>query len=104
MLCRLYDLCVDAVGKPHAAWILSAASFAESSFFPVPPDTMLISMSLAHPERAWYFATICTLASVAGGLLGYFIGAALYDTVGAWLIRLYGYGDKVEAFRAAYAQ
>ena len=104
MLRRLYDWCVDAADKPHAAWVLGAISFAESSFFPVPPDIMLIPMSLARPERAWNFATICTLASVAGGLLGYFIGAVLYDTVGAWLIQFYGYGDKVEAFRAAYAQ
>ena len=65
---------------------------------------MLIPMALARPDRAWLFATICTAASVAGGVLGYFIGAVLYDTVGQWLIHLYGYGDKVEAFRAAYAQ
>ena len=103
MLRRLYDWCVDTAGKPHAAWVLGAVSFAESSFFPVPPDIMLIPMSLARPERAWFFATICTLTSVAGGLLGYFIGAALYDTVGLWLIHLYGYGDKVETFRAGYA-
>ena len=104
MLRRLYDWCVDAAGKPHAAWILGAVSFAESSFFPVPPDIMLIPMSLARPERAWYFAAICTLASVAGGLLGYFIGAALYDTVGTWLINFYGLGTKVETFREGYAQ
>jgi len=61
-------------------------------------------MSLARPDRAYFFAAISTLASVAGGLLGYFIGAVLYDTAGVWLIHLYGYGDKVEAFRAAYAQ
>ena len=67
MLRRLYDWCVDAAGKPHAAWVLGAISFAESSFFPVPPDIMLIPMSLARPERAWYFATICTITSVAGG-------------------------------------
>jgi membrane protein YqaA with SNARE-associated domain len=78
--------------------------FAESSFFPVPPDIMLIPMSLARPERAWFFATICTVASVVVGVLGYFIGAVLYDTVGAWLIHLDGYGDNVEAFRTAYAQ
>ena len=101
MLRRLYDWCIDTAGKPHAAWVLGAMSFAESSFFPVPPDVMLIPMSLARPERAWFFATICTLTSVAGGLLGYFIGAALYDTVGLWLIHLYGYGDKVETFRQA---
>jgi membrane protein YqaA with SNARE-associated domain len=104
MLRRLYNWCVDAAGKPHASWILGFVSFAESSFFPVPPDIMLIPMALARPDKAWFFAAICTVTSVAGGLLGYFIGAALYDTVGQWLIHLYGYGDKVEAFRAAYAQ
>src|SRR5271169_5822670 len=104
MLRRLYDWCVDAAGKPHASWILGCVSFAESSFFPAPPDTMLIPMSLARPDRAWFFATVCTLTSVAGGVLGYVIGAYLYDSVGHWLISLYGYGDKVEAFREAYAR
>jgi membrane protein YqaA with SNARE-associated domain len=104
MLRRLYDWCIDAAGKPHAAWILGCVSFAESSFFPIPPDAMLIPMALARPDRAFFFATVCTATSVAGGLLGYFIGAELYATVGQWLIQLYGYGDKVEAFRAAYAQ
>jgi membrane protein YqaA with SNARE-associated domain len=104
MLRRLYDWCIDAAGKPHAAWILGCISFAESSFFPIPPDAMLIPMALARPDRAFFFATICTATSVAGGLLGYFIGAELYATAGQWLIHLYGYGDKVEAFRAAYAQ
>ncbi|MGP0088890.1 MAG: YqaA family protein [Xanthobacteraceae bacterium] len=103
MIRRLYDWCINAAGQPHASWILGAVSFAESSFFPVPPDVMLIPMSLARPDRAWYYATLCTLTSVAGGLLGYFIGAALYDSLGHWLIQLYGYGDKVEAFREAYA-
>src|SRR4029078_6293827 len=79
-------------------------SFAESSFFPVPPDVMLIPMALARPERAYVMAFWCTVTSVAGGILGYAIGALLYDSVGLWLIQLYGYGDKVEAFREAYAQ
>jgi membrane protein YqaA with SNARE-associated domain len=82
---------------------MGAVSFVESSFFPVPPDIMLVPMSLARPDRAWRYATVCTLSSVAGGLLGYFIGAVLYDSVGLWLVRLYGYGDKIEAFREAYA-
>jgi membrane protein YqaA with SNARE-associated domain len=102
MLRSLYAWCIDAAGKPHAAWILGAVSFVESSFFPVPPDIMLIPMSLARPDRAWRFAAICTLTSVAGGVLGYLIGAVLYDSVGLWLIRLYGYGDKIDAFREAY--
>jgi membrane protein YqaA with SNARE-associated domain len=104
MLRRLYDWCVNAAGKPHAAWIMGCVSFAESSFFPVPPDLMLIPMALARPDRAWFFATLCTVTSVAGGLFGYFIGSELYATFGQWLIRLYGYGDKMEAFRDAYAQ
>jgi membrane protein YqaA with SNARE-associated domain len=103
MLRRLYDWCVDAAGKPHAAWALGAIAFAESSFFPAPPDLMLIPMSLARPDRAWFFAALCTAASVVGGIFGYLIGAELYSTVGLWLIGLYGYGDKVEAFRDAYA-
>ncbi len=104
MLRRIYDWCIAAADKPYALWILTAISFAESSFFPVPPDVMLIPMSLARPGRAWLYATVCTAASVAGGVLGYSIGALLYDSIGQWLIGLYGYGDKVEAFRAAYAQ
>jgi membrane protein YqaA with SNARE-associated domain len=103
MLRSLYNWCIDAAGKPYAMWILGAVSFVESSFFPVPPDIMLIPMSLARPDRAWRYAVICTLTSVAGGMLGYLIGAVLYDSVGAWLIRLYGAGDKVDAFREAYA-
>jgi membrane protein YqaA with SNARE-associated domain len=65
---------------------------------------MLIPMALARPQRAWVYAGVCTVASVAGGVLGYAIGFLLYDSVGQWLIGLYGYGDKVEAFRESYAQ
>jgi membrane protein YqaA with SNARE-associated domain len=79
-------------------------SFAESSFFPIPPDVMLVPMSLARPQKAWLYATVCTVTSVAGGVVGYAIGALLYDSLGQWLINLYGYGDKVEAFRAGYAE
>ena len=104
LLRRLYDWCLNAAHKPYAMWIMGAVSFAESSFFPVPPDVMLIPMALARPERAYVMAAWCTATSVAGGIAGYAIGALLYDSVGAWLIQLYGYGDKVEAFRAAYAQ
>jgi membrane protein YqaA with SNARE-associated domain len=104
MLRRIYDWCIDAAHKPYALWILGAVAFAESSFFPVPPDVMLIPMSLARPKRAWLYAGICTAMSVLGGLLGYAIGALLYDSVGQWLINFYGLGGKVDAFRASYAQ
>ncbi len=104
LLRRLYDWCMAAAHKPHAMWTMGAISFAESSFFPVPPDVMLIPMALARPDRAFVMAAWCTVSSVAGGLVGYAIGALLYDSVGGWLIQLYGYGDKVEGFRAAYAE
>jgi membrane protein YqaA with SNARE-associated domain len=104
MLKRIYDWCIGAAHKPYALWILAAVAFAESSFFPVPPDVMLIPMALARPGRAWIYAGVCTVASVLGGLLGYAIGALLYDSVGHWLIQVYGLGGKVEAFRESYAQ
>jgi membrane protein YqaA with SNARE-associated domain len=104
MLRRIYDWCIAAADKPYALWLMGAVSFAESSFFPVPPDVMLIPMSLARPQRAWLYALVCTLTSVAGGVVGYGIGSLLYESIGQWLIQLYGYGDKVEAFRASYAQ
>jgi membrane protein YqaA with SNARE-associated domain len=104
MLKRIYDWCIDAADKPYALWILAAVAFAESSFFPVPPDIMLLPMALAQPKRAWLYAAVCTAASVLGGVLGYAIGALLYDSLGHWLITLYGLGDKVETFRASYAE
>jgi membrane protein YqaA with SNARE-associated domain len=104
MLRRLYDWCIAAASKPYATWLLGLVSFLESSIFPVPPDVMLVPMAIARPERAYLYAAILTVTSVFGGLLGYAIGALLYDSVGAWVIQLYGYGQKVEAFRAAYNQ
>jgi membrane protein YqaA with SNARE-associated domain len=104
MLKRIYDWCIDAAHKPYALWILGAVAFAESSFFPIPPDVMLIPMSLARPQRAWLYASVCTAMSVLGGILGYAIGALLYDSIGHWLIQFYHLGDKVETFRAGYAE
>jgi membrane protein YqaA with SNARE-associated domain len=104
MLKRLYDWFIAAADKPSALWIMGAVSFAESSFFPIPPDVMLVPMSLARPQRAWLYAVVCTLTSVTGGIVGYAIGAGLYDSVGLWLMHLYGLTDKVEAFRASYAE
>jgi membrane protein YqaA with SNARE-associated domain len=104
MLKRVYDWCISAADKPYALWTMAAVSFAESSFFPIPPDVMLLPMSLARPKRAWFFATICTIASVAGGVVGYAIGALLYDSVGQWLMQIYNLTDKVETFRQSYAE
>src|SRR3569833_1058642 len=102
MLRRLYDWTLREAEKPRAAYTMGAISFAESSFFPIPPDAFLIPLCLARPDKAYFYAAVCTVMSVLGGIVGYGIGALLYDTVGAWLIQLYGYGGKVEAFRASY--
>jgi membrane protein YqaA with SNARE-associated domain len=103
MLRPLYDKVIALSGSRHALPALATVSFAESSFFPVPPDVLLVPMALARPEKARLYALVCTVASVLGGLAGYAIGALLYDTLGKWLISIYGYGDGIEAFRQAYA-
>ncbi|MAA75240.1 MAG: hypothetical protein CMN28_11100 [Salinisphaeraceae bacterium] len=72
---KLYDAVLKASGHRRAVWFLGGLSFAESSFFPIPPDVMLAPMVLARPHRAWFLATVTTLTSVAGGIAGYFIGA-----------------------------
>ena len=104
MLRRLYDWTLSLAAKPSAPYALAAVSFAESSFFPVPPDAMLVPMVLARPDRAWFYASVCTAASVAGGFVGYAIGALLYDSLGAWLFKIYGLTEGAEAFRAAYGE
>ena len=103
MFKRLYRWTLALAESRHAPWALGAIAFAESSFFPIPPDLILVPMALAQPRRAWFYAGLCTVASVAGGMLGYAIGALLYDTLGQWLIAVYHYGDKMETMRAAYA-
>lgn len=85
------------------AWATMAAiAFAESSFFPMPPDIVMIPMALKKRDRAFLLAAWCTVFSVAGGIVGYLIGSWLYDSVGEWLIRVYGMGGDIASFRAAY--
>ena len=103
MFKRLYHWTLSLAESPRAPWALGAVSFTESSFFPIPPDVILVPMALARPDRALRYAAICTITSVAGGVLGYAIGALFYETVGKWLIGLYGYGDRIEDLRVFYA-
>ena len=103
MFNSLYARVAALSTSPRAEPALAAVAFAESSFFPVPPDLLLAPMALAQPRRAWRFAFIATVASVLGGMVGYAIGAFLYDTVGRWLVNLYGYHDKMEALKQTYA-
>lgn len=104
MFQRLYRRLLSLSASRHAPWALAAVAFAESSFFPIPPDVMLIPMSLANPRRALRYAAIATVASVLGGTLGYAIGALLFDTVGQRLIDLYGYADRMAALKETYAR
>lgn len=102
MFKRLYQWTLSLAESPRAPWALGAVSFAESSFFPIPPDVVLVPMSLARPDKAMRYAAICTVTSVLGGMLGYAIGAALYDTLGLWIIHLYGMESKIDALREQY--
>jgi membrane protein YqaA with SNARE-associated domain len=104
MMKKLYDWTLRLAASRHATLALAGVAFAESSFFPVPPDPLLAVMTVSDPKRTWRFAAICTLASVAGGALGYAFGALLYDTVGQWVIHVYGYESKMDALREFYAK
>jgi membrane protein YqaA with SNARE-associated domain len=102
MMQRAYEWTMRKAGHEKAPHALFWVAFAESSFFPIPPDVMLIPMVLANRAKAWTFAAICTIASVLGGLVGYAIGYFVYETLGQWLIGVYGLGAQFDAYRAAY--
>jgi len=98
----LYEWVMRHAEGRHAWWTMALIAFAEASFFPFPPDLVMIPMILANRRRAFVIGAWCTLFSVLGGLLGYAIGAVLYDSVGRWLIHVYGMGSDMDAFRTAY--
>jgi membrane protein YqaA with SNARE-associated domain len=105
MLHRLYVRTLTLAGSRYAPWWLAGIAFAEASFFPIPPDVLLLLMGLARPERAFRFAAVCTVGSVAGGALGYAIGFFLFDALmrTAAAHALFG-ADPLGAFQAWYAQ
>lgn len=104
MLQSLYARTLRLAAGPNALPALLAVSFVESSFFPIPPDILLIPMILARPREAWRLAALCMLASVAGGLLGYAIGYFLFDAIGRPILEFYNAMDRYEALRAAFQQ
>lgn len=99
---RLYDWTLDLAARKNAAWALSFVSFIESSVFPIPPDVLLIPMVLSNRAKAWWYAFLCTIASVLGALLGYAIGALLFDAVAQPILSFYGYAHKFEEFAGRY--
>jgi len=102
MLKRLYDRMIETAAGPNALWVLIAISFAESSFFPIPPDILLIPMMLARPRAAWRLAAICMAASVAGGLLGYAIGYYGFDLIGRPILEFYHAMPRYDALKAGF--
>ena len=104
MFRALYEWTLRVARHRHAIPGMAAVSFAESSFFPIPPDVMLVPMILARREQAYLIATVCTVASVLGGVFGYAIGYFLYDSVGVWLINLYGLHDAAAEYQAWYQE
>lgn len=102
MLRRLYDWTLEKCEHRFAERWLAFISFVESSVFPIPPDVLLGPMCLARPDRAFRYALICTVASVLGALLGYAIGMFLFETVGQWVLSMYGLEDKFAGFSDAF--
>jgi membrane protein YqaA with SNARE-associated domain len=86
---RLYEWTLSWADRPGGTWALFALAVAESSFFPIPPDVLLIALALGKRKRAMWFALVCTLGSVIGGIIGYYIGAALFEQIGRPVIEFY---------------
>ncbi|MBR2534951.1 MAG: DedA family protein [Hyphomicrobium sp.] len=100
MLRKTYDWMMRKAADEKAPWALGVVSFIESSFFPIPPDVMLIPMVMANRQKAWWYATIATVTSVLGGLLGYAIGYYLYEAVGIPILEFYGKANALDSFIA----
>lgn len=102
LLRRLYDWVLGFADKPFGAWVLFVLAFAESSFFPVPPDVLLMALSVGKPRRSFWFAGICTLGSVAGAALGYLLGMQFYELVGRPIIEFYGASERYDTVKQLY--
>ena len=104
MLRRLYDWVLHWATTPYSTWALFLLAFSESSFFPIPPDVLLIALAVANPKKAFRYALVCAVGSVLGGCLGYFIGYSFMAGIGQKIIAFYGLTDKVAYIRALYHQ
>lgn len=102
LLRRLYRWTEGWADSRYGTWALALLSFVESSFFPIPPDVLLIALSVAKPHRALWYAFVCSVASVSGGVLGYYIGVEAYEQVGRRIIETLGYQEQFELVRTYY--
>ena len=101
---RLYNWTLDKANHKNAKWYLSLISFAESSFFPIPPDLLLIPMALASKTKAIFYAFICTFSSVLGGILGYAIGYYFYNNLGIYIVEFYHLENSFSVFEDYYKE
>lgn len=101
---RLKEWVEGYAERPHAQWALFWIAFAESSFFPIPPDVLLIAMAVIVPKKAFRYALICTVGSVLGGVFGYFIGWAFFETIGQPILNFYGAMGHYESVRVLYSE
>lgn len=99
---KLYDWTLNKSSHPKAPWFLSIIAFSESSFFPIPPDIILIPMIIARRAKAWTYALICTISSVLGGIAGYLIGYFFYNSVGILIIQYYSLDNQFTIFESYY--
>ncbi|WP_353859047.1 YqaA family protein [Azospirillum formosense] len=104
MLKPLYNRILKLSARKDAVWWMSAVSFAESSFFPLPPDIMLVPMCLAEPKKLWRYTNICALASLIGGLFGYAVGFYLFESVGRLIIDFYNAQESFQRFQDMFAE
>ena len=101
---KTYNWTLEKAQHKNAKWYLSLISFAESSFFPIPPDILLIPMALASKANALFYAFICTLFSVLGGILGYAIGYFFYNSVGIYIVDFYHLENSFNIFESYYKE
>ncbi|HYH19329.1 MAG TPA: YqaA family protein [Azospirillum sp.] len=102
MLRPLYNWILKRAARRDAVWWMAGVSFAESSFFPLPPDVMLVPMCLADPKKLWWYTNVCAVASLIGGFFGYAIGFYFFDTVGRWIFDLYDLWDAYHRFQESF--
>lgn len=102
ILPRIYDWILHWAETPHSRWALFLLALCESSFFPVPPDLLLIPLCVAVPRKSFIYSLVCSLGSIIGGCIGYLIGWQFMDTIGGSIIDFYGFHDKYQHIQSLY--